>query len=122
MVDTKELGKLKLEHKISKGIFITGKTYCFYDDKGKFHNKAKGIKSDSLRYMDYLFLLNNRNVNTAIKVSSNKDWRKGSVSISNINVTLNSDSYERRTKILNNQGQWVDTEPFLMDHLTHINY
>lgn len=73
MVDTKELGKLKLEHKISKGIFITGKTYCFYDDKGKFHNKAKGIKSDSLRYMDYIFLLNNRNVNTAIKVSSNKD-------------------------------------------------
>jgi hypothetical protein len=28
MVNAKELGKLKLEHKVGKGIFITNKTYC----------------------------------------------------------------------------------------------
>lgn len=28
LVDKNELGKLKLEHKVKKGIFITNKTYC----------------------------------------------------------------------------------------------
>lgn len=47
-VDSKELGKLKLEHKVNKGIFITNKTYCLIDENNKFINKAKGINSESL--------------------------------------------------------------------------
>jgi DNA polymerase type B, organellar and viral len=46
MVNTKELGKLKLEHKVAKGIFITNKTYCLIDNNNnKFINKTKGINT-----------------------------------------------------------------------------
>lgn len=58
-VSPTELGKLKLEHNIKHGIFITGKTYCMITYENKFINKAKGIKSKSLNYTDYCLLLNN---------------------------------------------------------------
>jgi hypothetical protein len=45
MVNAKELGKLKLEHKVGKGIFITNKTYCIIDNNNKYINKAKGINT-----------------------------------------------------------------------------
>jgi hypothetical protein len=67
MVSNKEIGKLKLEHKIDKGIFIGSKLYWFCNDKGVFINKAKGIKSSSLSYFDYLKLLNNINITTGVK-------------------------------------------------------
>lgn len=63
MLSDKTLGKLKLEHEIKKSIFITGKTYCFYNVKNEFINKAKGVKSSFLTYSDYVNLLNNKNVN-----------------------------------------------------------
>lgn len=54
LVSSKEIGKLKLEHKVKKGIFITNKTYCLIDDKDKFINCAKGIKSWTLEYIHYV--------------------------------------------------------------------
>ena len=41
LVDPKALGKLKLEHVIDKGIFISGKTYCFMTKNGGFIKKLK---------------------------------------------------------------------------------
>jgi len=54
LVDTNELGKLKLEHEIEKGIFIFGKTYCFYN-KGEFISKTKGVSSKNLTYEYYVY-------------------------------------------------------------------
>ena len=42
MISPKDLGKLKLEHKIDKGIFISVKTYCLITDDQKVIIKAKG--------------------------------------------------------------------------------
>jgi len=73
LVNDKELGKFKLEHVIKKGIFISGKTYCLLTDKDIFINRAKGVKSNSLNYNDYVNLLNSCNVNTAVKSQSKID-------------------------------------------------
>jgi len=73
LVNDKDLGKLKLEHEIEKAIFISGKTYCLVNKKGEFINKAKGIKSSCLTYKDYLDLLNNKDVSTAVKTQSKTD-------------------------------------------------
>jgi hypothetical protein len=73
IVSSKELGLLKLEHMIKKGIFITGKTYCFIDDNGNYINKIKGVKSSSLSYLDYEQLLNNVTIVTGVKSMSHKD-------------------------------------------------
>lgn len=42
-----EIGKLKLEHKIDRGVFINTKVYCIMDKGGNFINRAKGVKSTS---------------------------------------------------------------------------
>ena len=70
LVNNLELGKLKLEYILDKAIFISNKLYFLCDDKGNFINKAKGIKSDSITYFDYVRLLNNKSINTAVKTES----------------------------------------------------
>ena len=111
MVDNKEIGKLKLEHKINKGIFITNKTYCLLDKDNNFINKAKGVKSNSLNLSDYEKLLNNNNITTAVKSYSKTDWTKGEVKIlEKSNITINSNSYQKRDKIYSN-NKWINTKP-----------
>lgn len=67
IVNVKKFDKLKLEHLIKEGIFITNKTYCLIDSNENFINKAKDIKSSSLKYNDYKKLLNNKSVSTIVK-------------------------------------------------------
>lgn len=63
IVSKNELGKFKLEHVIEKGIFISGKTYAFFNKQGEFINRAKGVSSKSLSFSDYLKMLWNLDVN-----------------------------------------------------------
>jgi len=70
MVDPTSLGKLKLEHMVNKGVFISGKTYCIIDNNGLYINRAKGVDSSSLSYNDYIKLLNNTDISTASKTQS----------------------------------------------------
>jgi len=72
LISPTEIGKLKVEANIKEGIFISGKTYAFITDGNKFVNKAKGVKSSSLSYIDYIKLLNNQSVNTAVKSYTKK--------------------------------------------------
>lgn len=110
MVNEKELGKLKLENMINKGIFITNKTYGFINNKGEFINKAKGINNKSLTYTDYESLLNNVNVK-ASKTTSTINWAQGEVKITDKDdINISSSSYTKRVKILKN-GLWVNTRP-----------
>jgi len=115
MVDVKSLGKLKLEHEIKKGIFISGKTYCFITTQGKYINKAKGVKSSSLEYEDYVSLINNTNVKTASKISNKVDWTEAHVLITNNTITLNADSYKKRVKIYDSKNVWCNTKPILIN-------
>lgn len=48
MVDPKIIGKLKLEHTIKQGYFISNKTYCIVNTEGKIIKKAKGVNSEKL--------------------------------------------------------------------------
>ena len=70
----KELGQFKLEHLIDRGIFISNKTSCTWDNGGNFKNIAKGIKASFLSYFDYIKLLNGKNITHAIKKESKIDW------------------------------------------------
>ena len=98
LVSKGELGKFKLEYKIKEGIFISGKTYCLVLEDGSLVKRAKGVKTESLFYDDYLNLLNNNNVGV-IKKNSIKDYTKGSVNIATVDVMLNGDAYIKRTKL-----------------------
>ena len=52
----------------------------------------------------------NKNV-TAIKRQSKSDFIERNVKIYDKNVTLNYNSYNKREKLLNKDGLWIDTKP-----------
>ena len=113
LVSTSELGKFKLEHKVKQGIFISGKTYCLITQDDKFIKRAKGVDTETLSYNDYVNLLNKNNV-AVFKKNSIKDYTAGSVKIETLDVMLNADSYEKRTKLYANEN-WVNTKPIYIN-------
>lgn len=118
LVSPNKLGLLKLEHVLDEAIFISNKIYWMCDIKSEFHVRAKGIKSKSLSYADFLKLLNNRNISTAVKTQSKMYWDLGYVSIENKNnIKINSNSYTKRYKLFNSDKRWVDTKPIFINNI-----
>jgi len=57
-IDSKTLGKLKLEHVCKRAIFLTPKVYCLETIEGEFIYKIKGLKKDTdLSFQDFEKLL-----------------------------------------------------------------
>jgi hypothetical protein len=96
LISPTEIGKLKLEHEISRAIFISGKSYCLETKDGKLVTKYKGVNSD-LTWDSYSTLLNLIDIK-ASKTQVNRDFMTGSVTIGNTTINLNHDSYTGRLK------------------------
>lgn len=102
LVNNLDIGELKLEHKVKKGIFISNKTYCLINEKDEFINRAKGVKTSTLNISDYEKLLKNEVV-LAKKSVSKRDWSKGHVIIyDKEDVRIHSGSYVKRDIIYEN--------------------
>jgi hypothetical protein len=76
-IDSKTLGKLKLEHVCKRAIFLTPKVYCLETIEGEFIYKIKGLKKDTdLSFQDFEKLLiknsikKNKNDNTTSNYSN----------------------------------------------------
>lgn len=113
MVSSSDIGKLKLEHKLKEGYFISSKTYALVLKDNNTVLKAKGIKSNSLTFDDYISMYKGNKISTALKISSDKNFSEGFVSIYEKNITLDPASYTKREKIYTNDV-WVDTKPILI--------
>ncbi len=120
LVDEKAIGKLKLEHLVHKGHFISGKTYCLLLTSGKEVIRSKGVIRDELTQDDFINLLNGNTVVT-LKKTYVKDYSAGSVVIKEITVELSGDSYEKREKLYN-CDLWTDTKPLIIDINDNILY
>lgn len=73
LIDSKALGKLKLEYEVTKGIFIAPKLYYLLDVNGKEVFRAKGINKASINFESYLSLLMTKSEIGLTKKSSIKD-------------------------------------------------
>lgn len=78
----KGLGKLKLEHKILRGYFISSKLYCIvvWDEKTKTEKviiKAKGVNASKLTENDFINLLNGEEIYHGVKGFSKKNYSEG---------------------------------------------
>jgi len=59
MIDSKILGKMKLEHVCKKAIFLTPKVYCLVTENDELIYKVKGLSHDiELTFDDFKQLLN----------------------------------------------------------------
>jgi hypothetical protein len=99
-----DLGKLKLEHEIVEGYFISDKTYAFINSEGELIKKAKGVESKNLSFDDYKNMFQLKPVENATKTISKRDYSKGSVTISTKNdIKLNIDHYNKRERTFINK-------------------
>jgi DNA-binding transcriptional regulator WhiA len=58
LIDNKELGKLKLEYNVIKGIFLAPKLYCLLTDDNQLITKTRGLSHNiSLNMQDFENLL-----------------------------------------------------------------
>lgn len=112
-VDPKAIGKLKLEHIITEGYFITDKTYAFKTEEGKLIKIAKGVKSSSLEYEDYKKMYNMEIIENVAKTSSYRNYKDGSVIIKDEKVKLNPTLYSKRQRVFE-KGKWVATKPIVI--------
>lgn len=119
MVDSKQLGLLKLEHVIIKGIFNNNKTYWLLvrDKNGELMviSKGLGFSSYSINFNDHLNLLLGMDI-SATKIFSRIEWDKGYVTIDDSKgVIVKGNSYKGRTKVYDFHNLWVDTKPLLIN-------
>lgn len=79
---------------------------------GGIVKKAKGLNSKTLEKNDYIEMYKGNDVKTGLKTSSATNYYQGSVVINEETITLNAESYLKRTKIYEH-NIWIDTKPLL---------
>jgi len=83
----KELGQMKLEHQIEKGIFIRKKLYAIKDINGKIIIKSSGVKSEALNFDKFKLLLAGNSV-MCEALSFEVIWKKLNINIINKSINL----------------------------------
>jgi len=105
------LGQFKLEYMIKEGYFIASKTYClvleeeYITSKNKgLIIKSKGVYENSLTLDSFKSMYFDKKSVTALKRDNETNYLKGYVNLNNKEVTLNYDSYSKRTKVYDSNG------------------
>ena len=116
LVSSTELGKLKLEHVLKKGIFIAPKVYCLVTEDNQFIYKVKGLnKNVTLTLSDFESLLNK-------DFKLEREQIKWFKSLDESTITLKSQLYSlkvtgnKRELIYDSNNKFVDTKPFVIDN------
>nr|YP_009327836.1 hypothetical protein [Epichloe festucae]APB96795.1 hypothetical protein [Epichloe festucae]APB96855.1 hypothetical protein [Epichloe hybrida] len=77
MVNNKDIGKLKLEHKVKEAYFISNKTYCIIDNNDELTKKAKGVNRNQLTLKDYKDMYTKNKSITTVR----KDFVRGKLKL-----------------------------------------
>ena len=83
----KELGQMKLEHQIEKGIFIRKKLYAIIDNMGNLTVKSSGVKSSTLNFEKFKLLLDGNSV-ICKSLSFEVLWKELNINIVNKSINL----------------------------------
>ena len=112
----KDLGLMKLEHTISKGVFLAPKLYGIIEENGNEIIKAKGLTKHSLlniKVSDLELLLNKDATKLFIQEKSYKQLFKSNISVLDTAYTLKVTSNKRQHIYKN--GIFDSTKPFNYD-------
>ena len=122
MVSSTELGKLKLEHTISRAVFLAPKVYSFITDTGEEIVKVKGLSKDVLKNVHF------KDIESLLAKDSSKEfvqskWYKsifdGIISISDIAYQLKVTCNKRSPIYID--GIFSDTRPYYYAELENSN-
>ena len=84
---SKELGKMKLENKINKGIFIRKKLYCILNSNNQITIRSSGVDSSRLNYNSFIKLLKGESL-TIEKKTFNVEWKKLNINVTNSKIVI----------------------------------
>lgn len=105
------MGEFRLIAKIKKGYFISNKLYFMIDENNNIITANKGVNF-KLSEKDFINLLNNKSVETLNKVTV-KNIYNGDVRILYKNIKLNFNGFNKRIKIYDDKGNWINTKPII---------
>lgn len=111
------LGQFKLEHQISRAVFLSPKVYGFLDSNDIEHIKVKGVKSENLinfRLQDLANLL----VEDSTMIFSQEKWFKkvlsGDITTGQVAYHLKATSNKRKNLFINvdDKSMFYSTRPY----------
>nr|YP_009487185.1 hypothetical protein [Russula compacta]AWB36087.1 hypothetical protein [Russula compacta] len=115
LVDSKTLGKVKLENICKKAIFLAPKVYCLLTEEGKIIYKVKGLKHEvNLTLKEFKSLLNK----DKFLMKEQTKWMRN---LSDGNIKLNEQLYtlkvtdNKRELVYNSKGLLIGTKPYRID-------
>jgi len=109
LCDSAKLGQLKLEHTFKEGIFAAPKIYYLELEDGSTVTKCKGY-SGKLSKGQYLELMEGNHLNLSV-TRWVRSLSKGTVQILKGRPYVLNPHFNKRVKVFDSQGQWVDTRP-----------
>lgn len=111
LVSEYKIGLFKLEHKITRGIFIAPKLY-YMDLSFTNIKKSKGIDSNLLSYEDFMCLYYENCITVTTLNKFVRNLKNYTITASEKELKLQG-SLSKRIKVYNITGTWSDTKPLL---------
>jgi hypothetical protein len=115
MVDSKMLGKLKLENICNKAIFLSPKVYCLETENGKIIYKVKGLSHDiELNMKDFEHLL----YKDSILEKYQTKWMRN---LSDAQIKLMEQVYtlkvtDNKRELIYENNKLISTKPYIIDN------
>lgn len=120
MVNSKILGKMKLENILDKAIFLAPKMYYLITELGQHIYKVKGLSHDiELNFKDFENLLNKDSLLKKLQTKWRKNLSDGNISVLNEVYTLQVTSNKR--KLIYENGKLIGTVPYIINSKKEIN-
>jgi hypothetical protein len=114
------LGQLKLEHVITKAVFLAPKVYGLVDNEGNEIIKAKGLTKNNIKIADLEQLLNLDATKVFTQDKGFKSLFKSDITVLNTIYTLKTTSNKRQ--LIYKNGIFDNTKPYNYDEITSNKY
>ncbi|KAJ8424719.1 hypothetical protein Cgig2_010042 [Carnegiea gigantea] len=112
-VSSSELGKMKLEHEVIKGIFLAPKSYCISTREGGdvVKHKGPGRALVDPQWFEDQFQNINRTIQGTVESNFMIDWKRLDIKKGEKRVNLTIKMGIKREKVYDEKGIWIGTKP-----------
>jgi hypothetical protein len=111
--DSARLGQLKLEHTFIEGIFVMPKVYFLETSEGDIITRCKGYPGKLTRNQ-YLELLEGNSLELDV-IRWNRSLRASKIPIERGIPYRLTPSFNKRVKVYDSNGRWVNTNPRILN-------
>ncbi len=110
LIDNKKLGFMRFENSIKEGYFIAPKLYYILTFDNLEKCIGKGVEKNLLTKNNYIELYNNNTITLFSKFTFFRNLKTSTIETYQLKKIISGFS-EKRNKIFDKNGKWVDTKP-----------